>query len=385
MRNKVEGSQSVAQVMTTLSSMLEQRGYSKKVLESLRAAEALSETPGLSDSLTSILGTVVAELESHVETAIQSGFSSTQSALATAHSAVETSTSNSLTKKAAADTNDEIWYSCVDEEKTKLEEAEAAAVALSVAIEAAVAPCNEMNTRASTPFLFSVEPGSMSCDLSIGNCDAALSTYLGNLEDAIKTQQDNMQGDIDAYETAKNACDAANAEIEAKEAAKTNATTAFDTQVMTCMNAHEEREVAMCMFGKELQVKHANEQAFSTLIEEVTGTGGVHSEPDRQLEWKTVSVVKCMLTRVRDGAALDNASLSTCEESVDYQSDVGVINLYEDTFNGFRSAFDTTQATITFSTGKTWETGQTSADYHVNDFHPAFDSNELSAPFDFCP
>jgi len=308
----VERKSKVTSVVGIVGALLQARNSknvatSAALMDSLRASARSFATPGAIDALNDALTTVISDLEANVETKIKAGFSDTQASIETHISDLTTATSAAVAQKGVADASDATWFSCVGDEKSKLEAVEAAEAALAAA-------------------------------------QAALA--------------------------------AANA--------------AYNEQKETCLENHETRQLAICQFGTDLQQKCSDVFAYNSLMAEVDQiNGGVHSQPDRESEWQTTQVTKCMLGEIIAGHDISDTILTTCEDNVNFGTQVGVLDRKQSDFAAQTTAdkFTCAEETITFNDGTTWETptGQDphSSDYVVVPFAPQVDV--LTPPaFSFC-
>merc|ERR1719422_1729551 len=161
----------------------------------------------------------------------------------------------------------------------------------------------------------------------------------------------------------------------------------WQDQQQKCQNTHQQRTETMCTFGKALQNKGSNAADYTSLVAEVnTVNGNHHSHHDRVEEWKVMHVSRCWLSKAASGETLDEAALTSCVNSVNFDSDVGTLDLKSKTVASLTSPSCSEQA-ITFD-GKQWKipTGSNakSTDYSVEDFAPAVSLTKGTPPFSFC-
>jgi len=391
----VERRSTAASVVDTVGALLQARknknsASSAKLMGDLRASARSFATPGAIDALNDALNTVISELEANVETKIKAGFSDTQSAIDTHISDLTTATSAVVAQKGVADTDDATWFSCVGNEKSKLEAVEAAEVALAAAQESTIVPCQNQEDRKDFNFV-PTQDFEFACEFTAPElCQTEFNAYESMVNNMLSTLTADFQAASSSWQEAKDNCDAANADVAAKESALASANTDYTGQKQTCLEKHESRQLAICQFGSDLQQKCSDVFAYNSLMAEVDQVnGGVHSQPDRESEWQTTQVTKCMLEQIIAGADINDATLTTCENNVNFGTQVGVLDRKESEFAGQTVAekFTCAEETITFNDGNTWEipTGEDphSSDYKIVPFAPQVDV--LTPPaFSFC-
>lgn len=377
----------IDKVGSTLQSQKSRAGA--KAIESLRAL--VSATPGAIESMNQQLLEVIQQIESDVETKIVAGFQATQSEVSLRISELTNATTTAVDDKSAADAADNAWFACVSIEKGKREAIEAAEVALQAAEESTVVPCQNQIDR--SPYSYDPSAGAdwgFACDNEAGTCDENLNAYETMINGVLSTLKTNVGAATASWQEAKTACQAARDDVVAKQTALDTANSEFNTQKSTCLTYHEQRQLAMCLFGISLQNKCAKAsayEAFVTAIDQVNG--GEYSEPDRQEEWRTVSVTKCVLAAIAGGGDIDALSLDTCEAQVNYAGDVGTLDYQSDAFEEQTTParFTCDETTIAFR-GETWnvptEVNAASSSYTIQEFTPLVALEVGLSPFDFC-
>ena len=156
------------------------------------------------------------------------------------------------------------------------------------------------------------------------------------------------------------------------------------------MHKHEPRQVAMCLFGVSLQNKCAKVAAYNTLMAQIGQVkGGEYSHPERVAEWRTTALTKCMLSKVVDGAEVNEATLNACEQSVNFAYDVGTLDRKSEAFAELTAAYKFTcsEDNIKFR-GETWEVPQgeapASSEYTTKSFLPEVSLAKGNTPIVFC-
>ena len=387
---KADKQRSVIHVMHRISSLLESRGMAKaEVLGSLHALALHGITPGATDSMNEILTRVIGEIEQKVESKIKTGHTSTQAAIDEKVADLTAATASAVDEKKKADGLDLAWFQCVADEKAKRVDIENAEEYLKEAQQAQIAPCKLQEDRAY--FLTNPNPDKykMVCDFNEDTCDTNLKSWEAQVEALVSSTESGAKDAVASWTEAKNACDAAKANVAAAETALEDANQAWSAQRSKCLAAHESRTVAMCLFGAQLQRKCETSAAYSELITEVDGNGGEHSHSDRVYEWEGTAVTKCMLQKVIEGTEIDSAALDACHQSVNFDRDVGVLDKKGSTFEDLTSPakFTCEESTIAFY-GQAWEVPEGdaphSSEYVIKAFAPAVSLATDAAPFAFC-
>jgi len=377
----------VTQVMQSIGSLLEQHGDSPVDLISKFAI-----TPGVTTSLNEALNNVILELEQNVESKIKDGHQATQVAIDESIDQVQQKTDTAVEQKADADGKDSTWFNCVRSEQANRIAIEAAETALADSRTLETEKCQEQEDArlfdwqvpASYDFAFA-------CDFQeSGNCDQQLVNYQSQIDEMVAGLNSELNAAKEKFTVAKQGCDDAKADHVQKQSELDTAEEQWGAQRTQCLQNHEDRQISMCLFGAELQLKCAAVTSHEELVGKVDEAGtSEHSEADRRDEWDTVSLTKCMLQAVVAGGDVDTTTLTACEADVDYARDVGTLDRRESKFNDLTSAekFTCSETTITFQ-GQTWEItndGKTSSDYKVKeDYHPEVSLVDGSLPFAFC-
>ena len=143
----------------------------------------------------------------------------------------------------------------------------------------------------------------------------------------------------------------------------------------------------ICSFRTSLHHKYNTASDYNTLVADIDQVnGGDRLQPDREAEWQTTQVTKCMLSEVINSGDITDLALTNCENDVNFAIEVGVIDrkpteLEQDTRP---DNFSCAETALTFS-GEMWEvpsaTGATphSSDYKLMPYHPSVDvANPLS-------
>jgi len=388
---KVEATSSVANVMDKISGLLEAHGANSEVLANLKLLTSQRITPGATDSLNEILTRVIGEIEANVESKIKTGHADTQKAINDSIADLQSATSQAVDRKSEADAADKAWSDCVRAEKAARVAVEEAEAALAKSRSNVNEPCQLQDDRAPYEWTPRAEQLKFVCDISQhGNCDEQMKNYRSQIGNMMGALRSDVSAKVASYTEAKQACDAAKADSVEKQDSRDAAVAAWEGQRRECLQKHEPRQVAMCLFGVSLQGKCGKFEAYRTLMAQIDEVkGGEYSHPDRVAEWKTTALTKCLLSKVVEGADVNEATLSACEQSVNFAYDVGVLDRKSQLFAELTSAdkFTCAEQTITF-TGETWEVPEgespDSSEYIQKAFAPEVSLADGTPPFGFC-
>ena len=142
---------------------------------------------------------------------------------------------------------------------------------------------------------------------------------------------ESLKHDLAAHQTryieAKERCDVANENVVTKESALDAASEAFSSQKNLCSQKHETRSLNMCMFGSDLQAKCEQVTTYEGLLADIDATGNEFSHSDRTGKWTTTETTICVLNKIIAGGPLGAEVMDECEKAVDYERDVGIIEL----------------------------------------------------------
>jgi len=348
---KVERASAIEQVMNTVSSLLGRENADDTVMNNLHALASQSDTPGAVDSLNTALASVITLIEENVESKIRDAHTQAQAAVDKTIDELKSATADALAQKAEANGNDNSWFDCVAVEKTKREIIEQAEQNLQQSETNQVQPCQHFvqdGTGGPAPAeSFNLEPklNVFECDVSQGECVAKLEEYEANeVQQLLASVHSELVAKKEVYTADRAACDAALADVLAKQNALTDALAGWKGQKAACVPLKESRQLSMCLFGTDLQSKCEKAADHEAQVALIDGAGSEFSKSDRVAEWKTTVKTKCLLQKIIDGEQLDAAATAECDESVNYDRDVGEINRHEDVF-----AIEMTSAKFTCS------------------------------------
>merc|ERR1719422_3001792 len=358
-----------------------------KAMSNLRELARVAATAGV----TEVFSSTVDKLRADVETKIKEAHSNTQVAINNAVIALEDATKNALALKQTADATDQTWFNCVRVENSMLESVEHADKALAKSRSAVTEPCQDQEDKAKFSWKAEEDDLAFECDISIhDNCDTQLASYRSQVNNLFEELEEDVKEAGSEYAEAKHLCERARADVVRKQSALDEAKKTWQDQRKKCQDEHTQRSEGMCTFGNSLQTKCSNAAHYTSLVAEInTVNGNNHSHPDRVEEWKMTHITKCWLSKAATGETLDEAALTSCVNSVNFDDDVGTLDLKSKLVSSLTSPanFSCSEETITF-TGNQWKipTGSDpkSTDYIIEDFAPAVSLKKDTPPFNFC-
>ena len=143
----------------------------------------------------------------------------------------------------------------------------------------------------------------------------------------------------------------------------------------------------ICSFRTSLHHKYNTASDYNTLVADIDQVnGGDRLQPDREAEWQTTQVTKCMLSEVINSGDITDLALTNCENDVNFALEVGVLDRKPTEFEQDTTPynFSCAETALTFS-GEMWgvpsATGATphSSEYKLMPYHPSGDvANPLS-------
>jgi len=347
--------------------------------ERLNKFQALAQiTPGAQESLKNALSSVITDIDKNVIALISDAHKDTQTEIDNRIHALKLSTTKTSDQKTNADAADKQWLDCVEDEKQKRIAVETATSALRQAQQDLIKPCQDRD--ASSAFSTAADELSFSCDFSKHeNCPVQLQNFKTQIANLIAGVKSDMQQKEATYAGFKAECAAKQtAMLDAKQALS-DSTAAWQSKREQCISKHEDRGVSICLFGSALHGKCSAIAAYDSLMLKIDAEGSVYSHQDRVEEWETATITKCMLDAVANGKQIDQAALTTCEQSLDFGGAIGVLEKYKASYDASTSSdkypYTCAAESVKFF-GSTWEVPQgdapSSSDYIQHDFAPNF-------------
>jgi len=379
---------SAADVINMLAEHIGTKGKTAntQVLGTLR--ELGQETPGLEQSLNDLLAMAIQDIQANVSSPIVAAHHRTNEEITLKISALDAATQTAVAQKTIADQDDNAWFACVGDEKAARKAVEDADAALVQARGEVEEPCRQQEERRSFSAAEPTPPVFEDCDVSLqGNCDAQVENFQSQVNSILESLKLDLAADQASYIEAKERCDAANANVVSKESALEAANEAFSSQKALCSQKHETRSLNLCLFGTDLQAKCEAVTNYERIFLDTFFRGNDNSHVDRQAEWKTAETSICVLNKVI-GGRLGTEVIDECEQAIDYERDVGVLDKQESRFEELTTVemFTCQESNISFI-GETWvgfTDATASTDYMTEPYHPEVNLAVGSPPFSFC-
>jgi len=319
--------------------------------------------PAAPTTFSSALAEVARDIEENVLPIIQKGFADTQKLIDGRFAELQNDTQVVMERKMTADGEDAVWDSCIEEERDYLRAVEAQEQKLHLAMQAQTDPCALAAREASFHLPAPVVQSKlvMICDLRLnGQCDAELDHFKEGIDHKVSAVQDSIIEEEAEFLSAQQACDAAKSVTGDQMATLKEVMSSFEDQLADCLKQSERREVSICTFGGALERKCEALGDLEEFMKDVDGTGTEWSESERQAEFHTVEITRCLLQQLSDsGLSSDlqfgDEDLARCAASVNYLRDVGALNRHANSVNELTSedSFNCEETEIEFS-GFTW-------------------------------
>jgi len=350
-------------------------------------------TPEVNIIVNGMINTIKTDIKPHIVTS----HTDTQALVDTTISTLSSRTIGAVEKKKAAVAADKALSYCYAEQRRLL-------VLHETCTDDEATLKGEKETLCSSPLLetktYSVPSDlkkDLTCDFSTGTCTAVRdarknehATWLNGL---------SIVADKISYDNAHAACVAATELWTNKIARCQTMWSSFQNKHAQCLYALKAQQLAICMFGDNLQSKCETKSSYDTLILDILSADNSHSTSDRASEWRAVSKLECMLGEFVGGANFDNAMIATCTKNdvdagLDFEKHVGIIDKKTAEYTSLitEANFNCAETAIMF-TGDKWSvpTGDPDPTTHMSSVYTketgweyAFDSDSTNPPFAFC-
>jgi len=343
--------------LSRVGSLIEKRlGTSSPELRSLlsRAVAAPnSDMQGIFDRLKKTI-------EADVEARIIADHQDAQAAITAAVKLANGTTVRTTTAKAAADLGNKYWAACIEEEKKKIVEHEQEKSKLPGLKQNMDEACAKQASLA--VFEASPQATTFNCDFSNGEvCASELQAYKQSLDQIVGSVQKGAGQAVSKYVEAKGQCIAATQAYDSQVAHVGEVHRAWAARRKTCNSKRVTRETQICTFGTFLQEKCVALSNYKNIIASIEGKGSEFSHPDRVAEWRVSQLVKCLVGKFASGAEIVEADLTSCEEALDFDKDVGVLDKQAGQIAKFSATFGCgADSEVISFVGGTWEVPQPS-------------------------
>jgi len=363
-RQKVSTEIGSTALADAIGSLMQQHSSgTEDLLNRISAFAGSAVTPGAANSYETSLKAVVQHIESRTEKDIKLGQVVTQTKLSLLFKGLEGANSVANTAKTSAEAGDKTWFECVADEQTKLQVAEAKERSLATSRINEKEACQQQQDAAAFAFdatgKYKLD---FACDFMKQTCVAALQTF--NTTTIQKMHQDataTLQQAKATYNKLKANCDKKTQERVQAQHALDSAESAWSTQKATCEKLGVRRHATLCAFGFAAQAKCKAESIYNSSVAATQSQGGffngVFSEVDRKTEWESSQTVKCMIGRFTArslNSALDKVDMAACAANVNFDQDVGKLNLRQGELAKLGASNKCSAGTISFHNSLTW-------------------------------
>jgi len=294
-----------------------------RTMESARTIVDRSDqevTPGVKGGLDDALDKVIAEMQTKVDALIKQAHSDDQTTINNAVDTLSMAATDLVGQKSKADSADAMWIGCVGSEHGDLKQWEAEQQSLKGARSDQIEPCQQ--EADAEPFAWTAEVASLTCDLSQdAGCANALQEFNDQTARQLAAAESSVTAATEKHLKWKTACTEAKDAVSAQSSTTDIAEQDWLDQRQLCSKQSLDRASDIC----EFQTKFDNKCKLASDLTKKVGEL-VQQENDRVKEFITSQTVQCMMVAVKEGKALDNASLEACEKSFAYNTDVGSLD-----------------------------------------------------------
>jgi len=391
---------SAAHVVETIGELLQQREMgSQELLNQISQYAGAAVTPGAGEKYMASLKAVVGNIESKLETQVKEGQKATQVKLNVLFKGLEDANAAVNTAKTSADSDDKAWFKCAADEQKQRQAAEGAEKSLTSSRSNEKEACQLQQDNKG--FALDAAAGkyknqmNFACDLSAGNCDAALKTFeetvLKRIESDVSAA---LTKDQSNYNSLKAACDTKKQEQVAAQSALGSTGSAWSTKRAECVKLASARQSSLCAFGSSAQAKCTAESEYSGFVATTKkAKGDAHSEVDRTSEWLASQTTKCMVALSMEKGlhtSITSADVEACSSKVNFAQDVGSLKTRHAEFEKLAGSNTCAAGKISFYNGQMWnvpdmesEEGKPkSSAYTRAPFTPEL--NPAAGNFEFC-
>jgi len=332
---------------------------------------------------------VIEQIEAEFEPSVKAGHAAAQNAINGVLTTLDATTQASHESKTAANTLDTQWVGSVDSEKKLLahyEKEKGEAVQNELASKQL---CAEEEEERDFEFITTPNP-MFSCDASKG-CAAVFEAYKKNIDGGVASIVEAAGSHQSTWDGLRSKCTDASKVTSDQQQVAADALQEFRQQKARRTHLATSRKIAMCAFGEELHEKCISLDGYEVMKSRIVEKNGDSlSTPDRESEWKLMQTAKCMISDIVNEKELTAATLAVCEQAVDYERDVGVVNMKQKEVASWtdHNKFNCQEETMAFNS-TSWvipdQANPSSADYSwVPRYLHLIDTTPGSKVFDFC-
>jgi len=298
-----------------------------------------------SNNITSPLAEVTQKLEDKVLAKILSSHSETQTEINSLANDLVLKNNDANSKFSQAQLNATDLYDCHSDEHDYLVTRDAAMTEIARLTPIKTDTC----TKAATKSVISITKtasagddgaGTFVCNvLADSDCSGMLTQFDKQVKDDAQDLQDDAQVDFDDYKQEKSNCTTQTDLISTQDGIKSQAGTDWQQQKNDCDTNHKPvAKTKMCAYRTAQQAQCDALQAYNDLIDQVKGSGNVHSDSNRKTEYQTFKQAICLIKKIRDAT-------NNCDADFDLEQEVTKLDLKSNTVAGI----ECTNSQIKFS------------------------------------
>merc|ERR1719245_1364275 len=251
-------------------------------------------------------------------------------------------------------------------------------------------PCQREQDLSSFSYDANVDKFVFTCNMANDpRCTQAFRDFDQGVDEVLNDLRSKESKHSSDHQNAKQQCKEARDDVIRKQSALDDRRGEWQAQQELCDDKQEERNTAMCLFGLKVQLKCESVGAYEDFMGDVDKeNGGVYSHPDRVQQWRAAHVTKCMLGKVISDFEINSATMSECDGTVDFDTQVGKIDKKAGVVADLTKPenFTCKENTIKFY-GQTWDVPDgdgKSSDYVRKAWEPEINFDKDSPPFAFC-
>jgi len=376
------------------------------------AAALLLSSAGVTPGANETLGEIVRLIEADIEAKLVKGFKDHQAKLDIAAGGLRNASSVARSAREQANLTDAELVACARDANTCDKDSKQCRTAFAQTKAATQKHCNastdssifNSNTNPETqPKMPAFDPPALECDFA-GQSDATLCKGANGDKKKFGLWQEELRRYLESWsETWSKAvhkeidgvfenhtghaqeCKLATDEQEDARVECERSETRCDAQGVTCKEKEKQQAVSMCVFGDRLQEWCRQKSEFDALSKEV-----LEAEADRQKEWETIQLLKCMIKRHWRDGNVSKESMKDCHTiSSNYVQDVGSVSLNEDEAGEFEAdvGFTCKETDVRFSGFKVANLMTTPPTYGITEdgaYWPEISLTYGSAAFPIC-
>jgi len=332
---------------------------------------------GINEIAAKIPGTILPE--------VKKAHSKTQQAIDTAAEILVTSFQAAEVAKRAGNEADTQLSGCYAEEKEALIALEQKQGALNSQTTATNAHCATVNTTESKMMTMTEWSNLMDLDCRIDKgCVAAQESWSKDMTGYLAEVKKQTQAKVTAWNARHSKCTEMQGVMSTLTREEASLSGAYSQKRQSCAAQKQTTENAICSFKKAWDTKCADVIAYDGLIQKATGADleNIHSDKARRNEWYLSTISKCLIDDYSAGKDVNEVTLSACQQSVNYNQDVGVIDSKTSEVSSSKSGLMCSSTRYGFS-NKIWQiptSDMKSADYKMSTGNHAVSSMCSDAP-----